>query len=108
MQNKLHAEQNIRVHSSFKEEIDHVQATVRIEVVRSHATRYMNHGIREYSQWFPGSQNNVADALSWDMDKTDAELTQILFTHVPSQIQSTFKIVPLPNKILCWVTLLLQ
>ncbi len=40
--------------------------------------------------------------------RIDAELTQILFTHVPSQIPSTFKIVPLPNKIVCWVTLLLQ
>jgi hypothetical protein len=94
--------------TNFKEEMDHVQATVRIEVARSHATRYMNHTIWEYSQWFLGSQNNVADALSQDMDRVDAELTQILFTHVPSQIPSTFKIVPLPNKIVCWVTLLLQ
>jgi hypothetical protein len=50
--------------TNFKEEMDHVQATVRIEVARSQATKYMNNGIREYSQWFPGSQNNVADALS--------------------------------------------
>jgi hypothetical protein len=68
----------------------------------------MNHGIQECSQWFPGNQNNVADALSRDMDRTDAEVTQILFTHVPSQKPSTFKIVPLLNKIVCWVTLLLQ
>jgi hypothetical protein len=88
--------------------MDHVQVTVRIEVVRNYATKYMNNGIQEYSQWYPGSQNNVADALTWDMDRTDAELAQILFTHVPSQILSTFKIVPLPNKIVCWVTLLLQ
>ncbi len=81
--------------TNFKEEMDHVQATVRIEVARSHATRYMNHGIQEYSQWFLGSQNNVADALLQDMDRYDAELTQILFTHIPSQIPSTFKIVSL-------------
>jgi hypothetical protein len=86
--------------TNFKEEMDHVQATVRIEVTRS-ATRYMKHGIWEYSQWFLGSQNNVADAILQDMDRTDAELTQILFTHVPSQKLSTFKIVPLPNKIIC-------
>jgi hypothetical protein len=90
--------------TKFKVEMDHVQATVRIEDARSHATKYMNNGIQEYSQWFPGSQNNVADALSWDMARTDAELTQILFTHVPSQIPRTFKNVPLPNKIVCWVT----
>jgi hypothetical protein len=95
--------------TNFKEEMDHVQATVRIEVVRNPTTQYVNNGIREYSQWFPGSKDNVADALSRDMDRTDTELTQILFTHVPSQVPSTFKIVPLPpNKIVFWVTLLLQ
>jgi hypothetical protein len=94
--------------TNFIEEMYHVQATVRTEVMRSHATKYMNNGIREYSQWFLESQNNMADALSRDMDRTDAELTRILFTHVPSQIASTFKIVPLPNKIICLVTLLLQ
>jgi hypothetical protein len=94
--------------TNFKKEMDNVQATVRIEVARNHATKYMNNGIREYSQWFLGSQNNVADALSRDIDRADAELTQILFTHVPSQVPSTFKIVPLPNKIVCWVALLLQ
>jgi hypothetical protein len=94
--------------TNLKEEIDHVLATVRIEVTRSHATRYMNHRIREHSQWIPGSQNNVADSLLRNMDRTDAELPQFFFTHVPSQIPSIFKIVPLPNEIVCWVTLLLQ
>jgi hypothetical protein len=30
---------------NFKEEMDHVHATVRIEVARSHVTKYMNNGI---------------------------------------------------------------
>jgi hypothetical protein len=36
------------------------------------------------------------------------ELTQILFPHVPSQVPTSFKIVPLPIRIISWMTLLLQ
>jgi hypothetical protein len=68
----------------------------------------MSHGIKEYSQWFPGLDNNVADALSRDWDRTDAELTNILFSHLPSQMPKNFNIVPLPNEIISWVTSLLQ
>ena len=63
-----------------------------------------NQGI---SQWFPEKANKVADALSRDMDRSDNELTQILFTHVPSQVPSSFKIVSLPSKIVSRVTSLL-
>ncbi len=67
----------------------------------------MDHGIHEYSQWFCGIENNVANALSQDMDRSDDKLTRILFTHIPSQVPNSFNIVPLPNKILSWATLLL-
>jgi hypothetical protein len=53
----------------------------------------------EYSQWFRGADNNVADALSRDNVRTDNELTKILRSHCPSQLHQHFKIVPLPNKI---------
>jgi hypothetical protein len=42
------------------------------------------------------------------MDRTDDKLTQILFTHAPLQVPASFKIVPLPNKVISWMTLLLQ
>jgi hypothetical protein len=58
-----------------------IQATIRIEVARLHATHYLSNEIREYSQWFRGADNNVADALSRDNDRTDDELTQILRSH---------------------------
>jgi hypothetical protein len=32
---------------------------------------YFSNKIREYSQWFLGANNNVADALSRDNDRTD-------------------------------------
>jgi hypothetical protein len=94
--------------TNFKEDKNGIQATIRIEVAQSHMAGFMDHGIREYSQWFRGIENNMADALSQDMDRSDDELTQIYFTHVPSQVPNSLKIVPLPNKIVSWVTLLLQ
>ncbi len=40
-----------------------VQAFIRIETALHHATLFLNAGIEEYSQWFPGRENNVANAL---------------------------------------------
>jgi hypothetical protein len=50
--------------TNFKEDHDGIQATIKIQVAREHATRFLTHKIREYSQWFPGRINNMADALS--------------------------------------------
>jgi hypothetical protein len=91
--------------SELKEEPE--QATVRLEVARLHATHYIPLGIREYSQWFKGKDNVVADSLSPDNDQTDEELTKLFCTHCPSQIPDHFEIQPLPNKIVSWLTALL-
>jgi len=94
--------------TNFKEDSeDPIQATVRIEVARSHAWRLLDHGIKDYSQWFPGRDNDVSDALSRDDDRSDEELTRVLKTFVPSQVPQDFNIVPLPNEISSWLTSLL-
>jgi hypothetical protein len=67
----------------------------------------MTANIREYSQWLPGIKNQVANALSHDWDQTNNDVTHIPFTQVPSQVTNSFKIVPLPNEISSYVTLLL-
>ncbi len=72
-----------------------------------HTTHYLSNGIREYSQWFCRADNNVANTLSRDNNRTDNELTQILCSHCPSQLPQQFKIVLLPNKIVSWLTSLL-
>ena len=88
---------------------DPVQArAVRIETARHHATLFLEAGIKEYSQWFPGCENNVADALSCDFDRSGAELTRILRDSCPSQLPQLFHIAPLPNEISLWLTSLLQ
>jgi hypothetical protein len=94
--------------SNFKEENDLIQASTRIKVAREHARRYMDFEIRDYSQWFPGVENNVVDSLSCNFHLSDDILTAHLRSVYPSQIPSNFRIVPLPNEIVCWLTLLLQ
>jgi hypothetical protein len=94
--------------TNFLEDVDLVQASIRIQVAREHAMRYMNQEIRDYSQWFPGIKNNVADALSREMDFSDNDLTNLLRLSFPEQVPENFVIVPLPNEIVSWLTLLLQ
>jgi hypothetical protein len=91
--------------SELKE--DPIQATVRLEVARMHVMHYITHGIREYSQWFPGKANVVAESLSHDEDRSDTERTNLFCMHCPSQIPECFVIQPLPNKITTWLTELL-
>jgi hypothetical protein len=86
---------------------DPIQTSICIEVARLHTTHYLLCGIWEYSQWFRGAKNMVADALSRDDDRSNEELINILCTHCPSQLPQHFKIVPLPSKITLWLTLLL-
>jgi hypothetical protein len=87
---------------------DPVQAKIRTETAHHHATLLLEAGVKEYSQWFPGRENNVADALSRDFDRSDDELTQILRNTCPSQLPQHFHIAPLPNEISSWLTSLLQ
>ena len=68
----------------------------------------MKNNIKNYAQFFPGSMNDVSDALSGDNDRSGEELINIFCTFTPSQIPYNFKIVPLPSEISSWLTLLMQ
>ena len=95
--------------TNFREvDDDQVQVDVRIEAARKFATIFTEHGIKSYSQWFPGRENIVADALSRDDDRTDDELTSILYCFAPHQMPSRFEIAPLPRKIASWLISLLS
>jgi hypothetical protein len=87
---------------------DPVQASVCIKTACLRTTLFLDAGIKEYSQWFPGWENNVAGALLCDFDHSDDNLTQILRNTCLSQLPQHFQIVPLSNKISLWLTLLLQ
>ena len=68
----------------------------------------MKKNIKNYTQWFPGSMNNVSGALSRDDDRSDEELINIFRTFTSSHIPDHFKTVPLPSEISSWLTSLLQ
>ncbi len=91
----------------IKDGEDPIQATNCLKVACLHASHYLLHGIREYSQWFCGANNTVTNALSRYDNRSDKELTKILCSHCPSQVPKLFKIVPLPSKIISWLASLL-
>ncbi len=90
------------------ENVDPIQSRVRINIARHHATLFLEAGIKEYSQWFPRQENNVANTLSHDFDCSDDKLTKILCKSCPSELPQHFQIVPLPNEISSWLTSSLQ
>ena len=94
--------------TSPDEEEDPIHADVRREVCRKHAEMMMDEGICEYSQWFEGGKNNIADSLSRDDNVPDEKLTHLLKTHYPEQAPKDLKIAPLPKEISSWLTSLLQ
>ena len=95
--------------TNFKEDdLDPIEAKTRIEIARHHALLFINNDIKEYSQWFEGKKNQVADALSREFERSDTELTDILRSLFPSQLPQHFKIVPLPKEISSWLTSSLQ
>ena len=53
--------------TNFKEDGEdpiQVNMTVRIEVARGHAKRLMEEKVKDYSQWFPGKENDMSDDRS--------------------------------------------
>jgi hypothetical protein len=81
MTNNTTSEGWLKKTNFIKDNKELIQATIQLEVARHHTTNYLLRGIQEYSQWFRGANNNVADALSRDDDRSDDELTNILCTH---------------------------
>ena len=80
----------------------------KLDLARSHARRVLDSRIKDYSQWFPGAENDVADSLSRDFHLSNEKLLSLFNTHIPSQIPKNLKISPLPTEIESWVYAWLQ
>jgi hypothetical protein len=65
---------------------DLIKATIRIEVAQKHVMKLLEVGVKDYNQWFPGTKNQVADALSWDDNRSNDELTCILQSFCSEQV----------------------
>jgi hypothetical protein len=85
-----------------------IQATICLEVAKMHAKNYMALEIWDKCQLFTGNKNIVADALSHNNNRFIEEFTLIFCFYYPYQIPDHFDILPLPNKIILWLTALLH
>jgi hypothetical protein len=98
--------------TNFKEENEdesnNIEAKVRNEAARKHASLFIDEGVMEYTQWFEGKSNNISDSLSRDFHIDDNELTLLLRSLYPDQLPPHFEIVQLPNEISLWMTSLLS
>eukprot|EP00956_Cyclotella_meneghiniana_P001492 scaffold1687_cov40-Cyclotella_meneghiniana.AAC.3 len=81
-------------------EFDPEEAEVRTEICRQFAELCVKNKLVHHVQWFAGKQNDVSDALSRDDDRSDEELTRLLYLHCPEQMPQHFEIAPLPQEIL--------
>ena len=63
----------------------------------------IQNNIREYSQWFPGEQNILADSLSRDFNLNDTTLTKLFRKLFSTQLPPQFEIVSLPQEINSWL-----
>ncbi len=88
--------------------VDPVQARTRVNAARKYTEIFMKANVKSYSQWFLGKRNNVTDALSWEWQRTNNELTQIRCSLFPNQMPDRFEILPLPSEISSWLISLLQ
>ena len=80
----------------------------KMHTARAHAARLLRYDIREYSQWFTGKFNLIADSLSRDFYLSDSRLINLFRSRFASQIHKNFKIVQLPEEISCWLCSWLQ
>ena len=77
------------------EEDDDRRMQAKMKTSRAHASRLIRYEIREYSQWFPGKFNIIADSLSRDFHLSDTNLIAALRRYLGPQVPKEFRIVPL-------------
>jgi hypothetical protein len=96
--------------SNFKESENESLAMTKakLQISRQHVIRLMTNNIKDYSQWFPGIENEVANSLSRDNHLSDNELIDIYFSQIPEQMPHSFKISPLLQEIKSFLSSMLQ
>ena len=75
----------------------------KLELARTHADRVLKADIKDYSQWFPGAENDLADSLSRDFHIPDKNLVPLYKSFIPKQVPKNLRISPLPTEIELWI-----
>ena len=83
----------------YSENKSHEMTSAKLKISRGYALRLLEHSCVDYSQWFPGDDNDVADSLSRDCHLSDDILTSLFHSSLPDQTPPDFKISPLPQEI---------
>ena len=96
--------------SNFQESARESVAMTRakLTLARDHAKRMLNCKCVNYSQWFPGDDNDVADSLSRDFHLSNSDLTSLFLSKLPNQTPSNFEISPIPQEIELYILSILQ
>jgi len=68
-------------------------------LARELTSKLLRRALMNYSQWFAGEGNWVADLLSRDLVSSDHEITTIINFRFPSQVPQSFEVSPLTAKI---------
>ncbi len=80
----------------------------KLKLSRDHALRFMNHQCSDYSQWFKGEHNDLADSLSRDHHIPPNVLTHLFKSSIPLQTPPNLTISPLPQEIHSYIMSMLQ
>ena len=85
--------------SNAKDEDHKELISAKLTISRSHAIRLLENECCDYSQWFPGEDNELSDSLSRDFHLSESQLTNLYFSKIPEQTPTNLKISPLPKEI---------
>ena len=98
------------IHSTrFKgKDEDDADFNARLMVARKFARLVLNHKLVNYSQWFPGKDNVVADVLSRDGHLSKSDRETLLTSFFPSQLPPNFHHTVVPEEITSFVSSVLQ
>jgi hypothetical protein len=64
-------------------DFDPIEAEVRTDICRHFAELTLDNKFCHYTVWFKGEENDGSDALSRDDNRSNEELTHLLYSHVP-------------------------
>jgi hypothetical protein len=91
--------------SNFADKLDQ---SVQLATARKIADIILDTESCLYSQWFPGSQNNIADSLSRAFHIESSQLCGLLLSQFLEQAPFRLVILPVPPDIVSWLTCLLR
>jgi hypothetical protein len=97
--------------SNFKEnDKESIEMTAaKLKISRGHhALQMLKSKCRDYIQWFPGDENDLAGSLSRDFHLSNDQLLSIYLSSIPKQTPTNLMISLLPQEILSFLSSMLQ